>query len=109
VGHISLLEAETRIIKHHHERWDGNGYPDGLAGEDIPFLARILAVADTYDAMTSNRPYRPPLPHEVALKEIRQNAGTQFDPLVAEAFLDLWAQKEREEATHGRSMPKSVA
>ncbi len=109
VGHISLLKEEVLIIKHHHERWDGKGYPDGLAGEDIPLLARILAVADTYDAMTSNRPYRPPLPHEVALEEIRKNAGTQFDPHIAEAFLELWAQKERGEAFHGRSLSGIVA
>lgn len=109
VGHISLLRDEVLIIKHHHERWDGKGYPDGLAGEEIPFLARILAVADTYDAMTSNRPYRPPLSHEVALREIRQNSGTQFDPLVVEAFLDLWVQKERGKYFHEKSLSEFVA
>ncbi len=110
VGHIGLLKDEVLIIKHHHERWDGKGYPDGLAGEEIPFLARILAVADTYDAMTSRRPYRPPLSHEEALKEIRENAGKQFDPHVAQAFLDLWAKEIRVgELDHGRSVSGSIA
>ncbi len=89
VGHITLLKDEVLIIKHHHERWDGHGYPYGLAGEEIPFLARILAVADAYDAMTSQRPYRPPLTHEEAVQEIKINSGSQFDPQVVDAFLKL--------------------
>lgn len=71
----------------HHERWDGRGYPNGLKFKDIPFPARILSVADTYDAMTSNRSYRKGLPHEVAAEEIKNCAETQFDPEVVEAFL----------------------
>ncbi len=109
VGHISLLKEEVLIIKHHHERWDGRGYPDLLQGEKIPFLARILAVADTYDAMTSERPYRPSLPHNVALEEIRRNAGLQFDPQVVEAFLDLWSQKQKGESFHGDYVSGVVA
>lgn len=76
-----------KVVKHHHERYDGMGYPDGLPGEDIPLGARILAVADTYDAMTSDRPYRARVPIEETLEEIRQAAGSQFDPVVVEAFL----------------------
>ncbi len=77
------------VVKHHHERYDGRGYPSKLAGNDIPFLARIAAVADTYDAMTSKRPYRDALPLDVVIEEIRKNSGTQFDPEIADVFLDL--------------------
>ena len=75
------------VVRSHHERWDGTGYPDGLAGEAIPPCARILAVADTLDAMTSERAYRKGLSWEVAVGEIRRCAGTQFDPAVVDAFL----------------------
>ncbi len=73
----------------HHEKWDGTGYPDALAGEAIPYHARLLAVADTYDAMTSDRPYRKGLAIEIALGEIGKGAGTQFDPALAAAFVEL--------------------
>jgi len=72
----------------HHERWDGKGYPKGLKGEEIPLEARIIAVADTYDAMTSDRPYRKALSKEVAIEEIERNAGTQFDPCIARVFVE---------------------
>jgi putative nucleotidyltransferase with HDIG domain len=84
----------------HHERWDGAGYPRGLAGEDIPFIARIMAVADTYDAMTSNRAYRAALKHSVALAEIRRCSGSQFDPKVVDAFLaaiETWRERRKRE------------
>ena len=74
------------VVRWHHERWDGKGYPDGLAGASIPLAARVLAVADTLDAMTSRRAYRDGLPWEVAVAEIRRCTGTQFDPRVSEAF-----------------------
>ncbi|MEM1177472.1 MAG: HD domain-containing phosphohydrolase [Acidobacteriota bacterium] len=73
-------------VRSHHERLDGKGYPDGLHADDIPLPARIIAVADTYDAMTSSRPYRNALPHEVAVEEIQQGAGSQFCPRVVAAF-----------------------
>lgn len=76
-------------VKHHHERWDGSGYPDGLKGEDIPLQARILAVADVYDALTSNRSYRTALGHQEALEEIRQGISTHFDPDIVQAFLTV--------------------
>ncbi|MEO1366166.1 MAG: HD-GYP domain-containing protein, partial [Acidobacteriota bacterium] len=76
-------------VRSHHERLDGKGYPDGLHAEDIPLPARIIAVADTYDAMTSSRPYRSALPHEVAVAEIREGAGSQFCPQVVAAFESL--------------------
>ena len=74
------------VVKHHHERWDGAGYPDGLAGEDIPFAARVLAVADTLDAMTSSRAYRDEIPWDDAVASIRANARKHFDPQVVAAF-----------------------
>lgn len=86
---VLLLDNERRIVRHHHERWDGRGYPDGLAGNDIPFAARILAVADSFDAMVNNRPYRKALSLDVALAELRANRGTQFDGQVVDAFLDI--------------------
>ena len=79
----------AELILTHHERWDGTGYPNRIAGERIPLLSRILAVADAYDAMTEDRVYRKALPREVAMNEIRKNAGTQFDPYIAEVFLEI--------------------
>ena len=76
-------------VRHHHERWDGKGYPDGLTGERIPQIARLLALADTFDAMTSDRPYRKGMSWEVALGEIGRCSGTQFEPCLAEAFVLL--------------------
>jgi len=83
---IMLLDRERLLIRHHHERWDGRGYPDGLTGEDIPFLSRILAVADSFDAMTNNRPYRKAMAVERAVEELRKNAGLQFDREVVHCF-----------------------
>lgn len=86
---IHFLSNVLTIIEQHHERFDGKGYPHGLSGKDQLLEARILAVADTYDAMTSDRPYRKALSHAIALQEIADHAGTQFDPEVAEAFFAL--------------------
>ena len=86
---IEFLHQAIPIILHHHERFDGTGYPDGLAAEDIPLGARIFAVADAYDAITSNRPYRKGRSHELAVAEIRSGAATQFDPVVVDALLSL--------------------
>jgi HD-GYP domain-containing protein (c-di-GMP phosphodiesterase class II) len=83
-------------VLHHHERYDGQGYPGGLIGEDIPVMGRIICLADCFDAMTSNRTYRKALPLEVALTEIRRCSGTQFDPLLTEAFLRIGAEKFRQ-------------
>jgi HD-GYP domain-containing protein (c-di-GMP phosphodiesterase class II) len=89
VAPIRFLSGAVDIVRSHHERWDGAGYPRGLRGEDIPLAARIFAIADSFDAMTSDRPYRAAMPLEQALDEIRDGAGTQFDPEVAKAFLEL--------------------
>jgi putative two-component system response regulator len=93
-GRSPLVQMAERIARSHHERWDGTGYPDRLAGEQIPLEARIVAVADVYDALTSDRPYRPAWPRERVLAEIAQGAGTHFDPRVARAFLDLAGELE---------------
>lgn len=84
---ILLFDAEREVILHHHERWDGRGYPGGLAGTGIPFLSRILTVADAYDAMTNNRPYRPAMEIGDAVQEIRKNRNLQFDGEIVDAFL----------------------
>ncbi len=80
---------EKKIISYHHERYDGEGYPDKLKGEEIPFEARILAVADTFDAMNSGRPYRPALPRDAIMSELKKVSGKQLDPSVVNIFLSL--------------------
>jgi diguanylate cyclase (GGDEF)-like protein len=92
VAHIPNLIPCLPAILHHHERWDGAGYPYGLKGENIPLEARILSIADSFDAMTSTRPYRNPLPKEKVMEELRRGAGCQFDAKLIEAFLPLAAQ-----------------
>jgi hypothetical protein len=87
---VSIPEEIKLAVRHSHERWDGCGYPDGLAGERIPLAARIIAVADTYEALTTERPYRPAQSPRNAIAEIKRNAGTQFDPTVVEAALRVW-------------------
>jgi response regulator RpfG family c-di-GMP phosphodiesterase len=94
IGHLGLMSEEQKVIRHHHERWDGAGYPDGLKGEAIPYLARILAVADIYDAMASHRAYRARIPDEIIIKTIRQNAATQFAEEVVRAFLKVYERGE---------------
>ncbi len=87
VAHIEGLQRLVKMIRHHHERFDGGGYPDGLAGEDIPLEARILSVVDAFDAMTHERAYRKALSRQQAIAELERNAGAQFDPALVEAFL----------------------
>jgi HD-GYP domain-containing protein (c-di-GMP phosphodiesterase class II) len=90
VKNIPHLAPAMAIIRHHHERWDGQGYPDGLAGSHIPQGARIVAVADSFDTMTSPQPYKPALSLQAALDELLRCAGSQFDPEVVDAFLRAW-------------------
>ncbi|HSO27144.1 MAG TPA: HD domain-containing phosphohydrolase [Anaerolineales bacterium] len=94
---IPYLAPAVPVVRHHHERWDGGGYPDGLAGDQIPFGARLVAVADSFDAMTTDRPYKPALSLEAAYEEIERNAGLQFDPAVVAAFAIAWQQNKIQE------------
>jgi len=95
VARIPGLRGVSRqVIASHHERWDGTGYPRGQAGTEIPHAARIFALADAFDAMTNDRPYRAALPAPEALRRIRASAGTQFDPELAAIFVELAADAE---------------
>ena len=85
----SIFRDIVPIVKHHHEKYDGNGYPGRLKGEEIPYLARITAIADSFDAMTSRRTYRDALPLETVIAEFEKCKGTQFDPELTDAFLDI--------------------
>ena len=85
----TLFKDIIPIVKHHHERYDGHGYPGQLKGEDIPYLARITAIADSFDAMTSKRTYRDALPLETVIEEFKRCRGTQFDPKLDDAFIDI--------------------
>ena len=91
LGPLKFLGKVAEFVKYHHERWDGKGYPTGIRGEDIPLASRIISVADTYDAMTSSRPYRTASSHEAAMAEIQRQRGTQFDPRIVDAFVKLMA------------------
>jgi HD-GYP domain-containing protein (c-di-GMP phosphodiesterase class II) len=91
VSRIESLRDNLPIVRSHHERIDGKGYPDGLASDDIPLAARIVAVADTFDAMTTSRPYRTALAHEVAAQEIARHGGVQHCATVVAAFERLFA------------------
>lgn len=86
---IPFTGTLSRIVRHHHESWDGTGYPDGLSGDAIPLGARILAVGDCYDALRSDRPYRPSLPHDAAVGIILSRRGTRYDPAVVDVFVRL--------------------
>ena len=92
-GVVDLAPALPYVL-HHHERWDGSGYPQRLAGKHIPLGARVLGVADAFDAMTSHRAYRPALTVDVALAEVERCAGSQFDPRLAKTFLRGWERGE---------------
>ncbi|MEM7681381.1 MAG: HD-GYP domain-containing protein [Planctomycetota bacterium] len=111
IGHAILqgipqLEPMLGAVRSHHERWDGRGYPDGLAGEDIPLYGRIVAYADTFDAMRSNRSYRQAMPHDKVMAEIAACAGTQLDPGLATAFSGLdFAEFEQRLAEHASGAP----
>jgi HD-GYP domain-containing protein (c-di-GMP phosphodiesterase class II) len=95
---VNYLRTAIDIPYCHHEKWDGTGYPRGLKGQQIPLAARIFAVADTWDTLTSDRPYRPAWPKEKVLDYIRDGVGTQFDPQVVALFLeseDLWNESNK--------------
>lgn len=104
-----LLKAGELIAISHHERWDGTGYPNGLAGEDIPLWGRISAVADVFDALTSRRPYKEPFSNEKAISIMREGRGSQFDPRILEVFLDNLPEVESIQARHGEADENSTA
>ncbi len=102
LGDVDLLHGEgLKVVRGHHERWDGTGYPDGLAGEEIPLAARVFSVADALDAITSDRPYRAARSWETAAAEIFGERGRQFDPDVVDAF--------REREPHLRAIRRVLA
>jgi len=94
VGDPMFLELSREIAMHHHEKWDGSGYPQGLAGDEIPLAARIVAIADVYDALSVRRVYKDPYPHEICVEKIRKDAGRHFDPDLVEVFLAIQHQFE---------------
>lgn len=102
---VAEMERLAEIVRHHHEHFDGGGYPDGLSGRAIPLESRLLAVADAYVAMTSPRPHRPPRSHQEAVEIIRGEAGSQFDPAIVEAFLSCAAAAERGTASRRAAAP----
>jgi putative two-component system response regulator len=111
LGPKRFFHMAMMIARHHHERWDGTGYPEKLAGEAIPLSARLVSIADSYDAMTNERPYRAPMPHEEALEVIRGGRGTQFDPELVDALVRVeGALREHSLAwsSRGRGQPDSV-
>ncbi|MBE0635471.1 HD-GYP domain-containing protein [Candidatus Bipolaricaulota bacterium] len=93
-----FLSGAAEVVRAHHERFDGDGYPRGLSGDEIPIGARVVAVVDTYDAIVSARPYKKALAKEEAIQELEKNAGTQFDPRVVKAFLDVVKASSQEDA-----------
>ena len=105
LGASNFLQTAREIALHHHERWDGTGYPTGLAGEAIPLAARIVSIADVYDALRSKRVYKHSFPHEECVQAIRDGAGTQFDPELVEVFLEI----ETEFAAIARRFANEVA
>ena len=94
---IPFLQETLPIIRYHQERWDGSGYPVGLSGKDIPLQARIFAVADAFDALISDRPYRDRIPTDDALTYIREQSGILFDPEIVSAFVRMWKKNNLEE------------
>lgn len=107
-NNIQELKGIADMILHHHERWDGKGYPDGLSKESIPLLSRIISVVDSYDAMTNDRSYRPAMSRESAIAELRRCAGTQFDPAIVSEFL-LMLQEEFPSSCSDRTEPPAQA
>ncbi|MGI6551476.1 MAG: HD-GYP domain-containing protein [Syntrophomonadales bacterium] len=99
---VSQLQSIVPIIRHHHENYDGTGYPDGLAGDDIPLLARIIRVVDSYDAMISHLPYKKARSILEAIEELRSNAGTRFDPDLVEHFLEIIKVQLKSNKLNGR-------
>ncbi len=105
---VAFPWAIAPVVRHHHEHWDGRGYPAGLRGEEIPLLARVLAVADSYEAMTSDRPYRRARSPEEGIAELKRCSGTQFDPRIVDAFVSVLKSIERDREAIGAQVPQDV-
>jgi putative two-component system response regulator len=105
-GRSPMLRMAHTIALTHHERWDGSGYPKGLAGEQIPLVGRICAICDVFDALLSERPYKQPWPLERVLEELRDQSGQHFDPELVECFLDIAPELHAE--LHGSRPPSRV-
>ena len=107
---ITVMACLVPGIKHHHERWDGLGYPSGLKGEEIPLYGRIILVVDTYDAMTSTRPYRLALEKNIAIQELIAHSGTQFDPKIVKAMVNVLRRKDpRADRVSKTTLTKKIA
>jgi HD-GYP domain-containing protein (c-di-GMP phosphodiesterase class II) len=106
---VPFLEAAKKLILHHHERYDGLGYPDGLEGDDVPIGAYLLAVADTFDAITTDRPYRAALSVQHAIDELHRSSGTQLCPIAVDAFVSAIKRKSSAQAEHPLVTQKPVA
>lgn len=96
MSHVSSMQGIGRVVRAHHERWDGHGYPDGLAGEQIPLSARILAIVDAFDAMTNDHPYQKAMTRQEAMDELARMSGAQFDPVLVPEFLKFISSIEPE-------------
>jgi HD-GYP domain-containing protein (c-di-GMP phosphodiesterase class II) len=107
LSQIEFLHPCMDIPSCHHERWDGRGYPDGLAGDEIPLTARIFAVIDVWDALTSDRPYRKAWSMDAAVQYIQENAGKHFDPQVVQVFLE-WIESQDLDRYEAKTVPASV-
>jgi putative two-component system response regulator len=105
---LRFSDEISRVIRHHHERWDGKGYVDGLAGEEIPLLARVISIVDSFDAMTSDRPYRKSIGLEAAIDQLKIEAGTQWDPNLVAAFLEI-ARNAHREINLSRELAQRIA
>jgi putative nucleotidyltransferase with HDIG domain len=108
INNLKFLKRCIPLIRHHHERYDGSGYPDKLKGEEIPFLARILSIADAFDAMTSERPYRRSLKLDEAIEEIKRNSRTQFDPQLSKLFVSILQKQPGLEITNEATSFRSI-
>jgi two-component system, cell cycle response regulator len=110
LGAAPALRPVAELVRASHERWDGQGYPDGRAGDDIPLGARIIFICDAFEAMTANRPYRsPPFTEKEAIDELRRHAGTQFDPSLVDLFVRLWAGARNGDPTANGTAPALVS
>jgi len=109
ISDVRILGRGAAWVRHHHERYDGGGYPDGLRGEEIPLGARIVAVADAYDAMTSSRPYKETKDRKASIEELRRCSGTQFDPKCVEAFIEVLSKEVEEERALPEVLPAAQA